>query len=418
MLRLLRSNKGFARFIISRFVHDLAVSATPILLTLSVLQGGGSATSLAFVLGVGALPAVGGALFSRWVTARLTVRGVLIASTLTWVFVMGVTGILKALGRTEFIWLIAISFILELNAAIKYPALRSYVTRIVPKDDLQVANSLRSLASGIAAISGPIIFSFAGSAIPMSIAWFILSGLLLFSLLPLKGLPKGEIVESEAPEPWVTEVRKGWQFFFRSPGIRTVVLTSGLWHLIGWSVILVSGPVILHDRGNLAAWGWVQAAITAGMLAGASLAGRIKVMRLPRFAVLGLCPALVFGLLLSFSLPVFLLVAAAALVGFSLSIAGILWDTGIQANVPEEQLEVIFSFDYLFSEAFEPLGLLFVPILIALFASEIILLRYVSLALLILLIVIAFLAPQKLTARSLSDSDNDLPLWVSNEPDD
>ncbi|KGM13388.1 MFS transporter [Cellulomonas bogoriensis] len=397
MTDVLRRNPRLAAFLASRFAYVLGAGGAPVLLTLTTLHDGGTLSSLAFVLGAGALPAVFGALVSKWLSDRITTRGLLLATTVCWAAAALTTGVLQLAGMVTVLWLCVVSFVIELSAALQYPSLGSYLPRIVRKEDLVRANSARAFTTGIAGILGPAVFAFTGSLIPVAVAWFLLAAVLTASALPLRRLPRGEAFEAEDPGVW-RDLRDGWTYFWSSTGLWLVVVTSGVWHFFGWSILSVAGPVVLRDAGTIAVWGWVQSARAAGSLLGALMASRLRAHRVPRWALLSLCPALVLGILLSLDASLAWMLAAAAATGIALSVGGVLWASAVQREVPAHRMGQVFGYDYLFSEAINPLGLLFVPVMVLLAGTERALLQHASLILLLAVVLAALLAPRRLTS--------------------
>lgn len=196
------------------------------------------------------------------------------------------------------------------------------------------------------------------------------------------------------------DLRSGWTYFWSARGLWVVVVVSGVWHFFGWSVLTVAGPVILRDGGNIAVWGWLQSALAAGSLLGALVAARLRTTRVARWALVSLCPALVLGLLLSAQASIGWLLLVAGSTGVGLSVGGVLWASAVQREVPQERLSQVFGYDYLFSEAVNPLVLLLVPVLASLAGGEQPALRYASLGLLVVVVLVAVVAPRRLTNGS------------------
>jgi MFS family permease len=402
-------NDGLAPFLVSRFAYVMGAAGAPVLLTLTTLERGGSLTSLAFVLGAGALPSVFGALISKRISDRITTRGLLLWTTLAWVLTAAITATLGLLDAQTVVWLCVVSFVIELSAALQYPSLGSYLPRLVREEDLERANSARSFTVGIAGIVGPAAFALAGTVVPTWVGWIALAGMLALSSIPLSRLPRGEAVTVDDSGVW-GELRDGWSYFWSSRGIWVVVVVSGVWHFFGWSILTVTGPVILRDGyDNVAAWGWLQSALAAGSLLGALAAARLRTTRVARWALVSLCPALVLGVLLSFRTGIAWVLVMAALTGAAMAAGGVLWHSAIQREVPADRLGQVFGFDYLFSEAINPIGLLFVPVLAGVIGGQETLLTYASTMLLAVVLVAAILAPRGLTPTSSGRADDAPP---------
>lgn len=396
---MLRRNPGLAPFLLSRFAYVIGATGSPVLLTLTTLGASDSLSSLAVVLGAGALHAVAGAFVSKWLSDRLSARGLLALTAGLWVLAAGITGAWFAVAAVPVAWLCAVSFVIELSAALQYPSLGSYLPQVVADADLGAANSARSFTTGLAGILGPVLFAFTGGLVPVSLSWLLLAGVMVISALPLARLPREQAFEADGLGVW-KDMRAGWSYFWSCRGLWTVVVVSGIWHLFGWSALTVVGPVVLRNQyDDLRIWGWLQAALAAGSLIGALVAARVSVQRVAAWALASLAPAMVLAGLLSVHAAVIWLLVLAGVTGASLSIGSVLWASAVQREVPRARMSQVFSYDYLFSEAINPIGLLMIPALVAAAGGEITLLRTASVAILALIVTAAVTAPKRLAHR-------------------
>ncbi|HEX8865431.1 MAG TPA: MFS transporter, partial [Lentzea sp.] len=123
---------------------------------------------------------------------------------------------------------------------------------------------------------------------------------------------------------------------------------------------MVLGPVIADTVIGRETWGLVLAAQTAGMVAGAFIAMRLRVRRL---LLLGCACVAAFALLpLTLALyPVpWVLMVASFVCGVCLEQFGIAWETSLQHHVPADRLARVYSYDMLGSIAAVPLAQLVV----------------------------------------------------------
>jgi MFS family permease len=84
---------------------------------------------------------------------------------------------------------------------------------------------------------------------------------------------------------------------------------------------------------------------------------RLRPRRILLAATLGFLLTIPFLVALAGPLPLPALVALAALAGIGAEIFGVLWDTAMQQEIPEEKLSRLYSYDALGSWALIPLAL-------------------------------------------------------------
>lgn len=362
--RLMRSNRNFSAFLVSRGTYGLAASALPALLAVSVITKGHGVSDLAFVLGIGALPAVAGALFSPALLRRFSQKSVFQATCLIWSAITLAIAVVELVSSLPLWGLIGVSFLLELVTSTLYPAVGAYLPQLVEKSQLQEANAQRSVVMGTVAVAGPIFISPVAALGLVWQAWLALSMAMIVAFYMQSRLPSGHHAGASS-ERLLDALASGWEFFRRSPGILTIVCYSCLWHLLGWSAFMVAGPWLLeHEYGALWAWGLIEGVFAAGLILGGMLAPRIKGPT-GTICISSLFPLLILLLGLTFHWPIWLLICLGGLTGMMLTVGGVHWSTRIQQDTPSEMIAPVFSLDYLFSEGIAPLGYLLMPFIIA-----------------------------------------------------
>src|SRR5262249_53946262 len=137
-------------------------------------------------------------------------------------------------------------------------------------------------------------------------------------------------------EPFLAELREGWNEFRRQTWIWTTIVFFGIGNMAGAS-LFVLGPVLAkRDYGGAGAWAaWVRAT-GIGAILGGVLALRVRPRRPLVASVVYAIPygfqTLAFGL----ALPLPVLIAIGVLVGTTLSLHIALWFTVFQREVPEQ----------------------------------------------------------------------------------
>jgi MFS family permease len=109
--------------------------------------------------------------------------------------------------------------------------------------------------------------------------------------------------------------------------------------------------------GGAGAWAALLAAFSFGTLLGNLLAMRVRPRRPLVFAwsvILLSGPSLV---LLAFHAPVWTIAVSEAASGLSIGVAGTVWETTLQRNVPKQALSRISAYDWMGSTVLRPVGL-------------------------------------------------------------
>ncbi len=358
-------NTNFRWFLISRSVYSLCLAGLPALLIVSTVKQGGTSDTLGMVLGVGALPAVLGALFSPKILQKVSQRGLFISTSIAWCFIaIFMSGASYFEFRSRAI-LIVVSFLLELIGSVFYPSIGSYLPQIVSKDLLKTANSTRAAVGNALGVLGPILFTVIATEGSLTGSWLLIAILMLVALATQCKLPAGRLVSPLAPGGILAEARSGLRIFFGNETIRTVVLFSGLWHLVVWSTYMVAGPLLMQRwHSSLAWWGWIEGAFALGTVLGSVGARRVRgdVMYL---CVLGMFPQAILLAMLAMGSPVWTLLLMSLISGLSLAAGGVLWITWVQSSLDDEEIPSVLSWDYLFSEGLAPIGYLVAPVVIS-----------------------------------------------------
>jgi MFS family permease len=167
------------------------------------------------------------------------------------------------------------------------------------------------------------------------------------------------------------ELREGWREFRTRTWLWVIVLQFGFVNAVELGVQGVLGPAIAKDHlGGAAAWGLILTADALGLIAGGLILLRFRPRRLLLTATLGVLLTVPFVLGLAGPLPVAALVLLAALAGIGAETFGIMWDTTMQQEIPQEKLSRVSSYDALGSWVLIPLGLAIVGPLAEVFGTR------------------------------------------------
>ncbi|MGW6744266.1 MFS transporter [Streptomyces sp. NPDC055025] len=373
----------FARVWISQLTSSLGDQMFPFAIATSVLVEDDSVTGFGAVLAARALGMalcvlIGGVVADRFPRIRImwsvdVLRAVVVAGAA-----------MAVLGAPT--WALALLVLLVgAGEAFFDPAYESLLPRIVPKRQLEAANSLTTATERTIGILGPTVAGAvvaligARSALLFDAATFAASALLLLGVKEKARTKTEATATAEKPteqagkptEPaWggsvIREVLEGFREARSRPWVWAILLMS-LFHVLTtvpvWFVLLPER--LLRSTSDTVAYGVVLAAFSAGALIGGILVRRGIRSGSGTVALLSLLPfGLAVGLLgVTSSVPVLTLAAIPA--GAGLASFQVLWMSALQRTIPDELLGRVMSLDWLSSTAAAPVGYALVGLALA-----------------------------------------------------
>jgi len=227
----------------------------------------------------------------------------------------------------------------------------------VPDEIRKQANALSRLGIGAAMIvgaaaAGLLVAEFnAGWVIAIDAFTFSVAAL-FFALVRVP--PVRDTSEPRAST--IHELRVGWAEFVSRTWLWVVVLGFMFFNAAEVGAISVLGPVMADAEFGRRGWGFVLAAQTAGLVAGALIAMRIRVRRLLFVGVLCTFVGALLPAAMAIIPVVWVLVAVAFATGVAIEQFGIAWETSMQEHVPQDKLARVYSYDALGSFIAIPIG--------------------------------------------------------------
>lgn len=357
----LTRHKGFTRLASARFISNLGNGITPIAMSFGVLGlPGGSASQLSLVLGSQMIPLLlfmlfGGVVGDRYKRNKIVGGSDILGSA----FVM-VSATSFIFGYVSIPLLCVMGALFGVLNALWWPAFAGVLPEIVPKGELQRANSVIGLLTNFGytagALLGGALVAIAGSgwALAVDSLSFFIAGLLVWSI----DLPR--IIRDDSGTMF-HQLKEGWREFISRRWVVSVVIAFTFINLAYESTLGVLGPLAMKERGyGPKEWSLVLAVSTVGMiLTGLSL----LVVRLRRPLLFGILPMLfmatwIFSLSLNAS--IWIPIAISFFAGVAIEIFYVAWSTSMQHNIPEESYSRVVSYDALGSYALAPIGLIFI----------------------------------------------------------
>jgi MFS family permease len=339
------AGNAMAQIALAFAVRDVTTSVT----TLGVVVATRSITNLVFLLWGGV------------VADRLPRQYVLVGSSTVSALSQGLLAALVLTGSVSIPAFVVLAAVNGMSSAFSFPASSALIPQTVPSELRQRANALLRLGLNSSMIAGAslggLLIAFAGPGWGLAVdaLSFALAGL-AFSRVRVAAAR----VAAEHRPGVLSEMRAGWTEFSSRTWVWLVVVAFVFVNAAYAGGTMVLGPVIADTVIGRETWGLVPAAQTAGMVAGAFLAMRLRVRRLLLFGVI--CMVAFAGLPLALALhPVpWLLMVASFVCGVCMEQFGVAWETSLQQHVPADRLARVYSYDMLGSMAAVPLAQLVV----------------------------------------------------------
>ena len=350
--------RDFRNVFLAQSVSVFGDGITPVALTWAVLALTHSGTDLGIVLACQAIPLVllalvGGVWADRLPRARLMVGSDLVRAAVQ------LTGAALLLSGAAQVWQLALLAACHGAAeAFFRPAAGALLPQIVPAGRLQQANALMGMSDNFGWMVGPAVAGVlvaaigAGGAIAVDGVTFLVSAAFLATLR----VPA--ILRTETARGFFAELRKGWYEVKSRTWLWTMLLRVCLVLFIVIAPFQVLGPMGLLKEGyGAAAWGWLQAVFSAGMIVGMLIAMRYRPRRPMITVTLTGATAVLTPLTMAIFGDPWTLGAVYTLRGVSVGVLVAVWNTTLQTQIPRESLGRVTAWDWMSSLALWPVGL-------------------------------------------------------------
>ncbi len=354
----LLSFPAYRALLISGVLTVLAMSAFPIALAVTVLDAGGSATTLGLILAVRVLSGVLMAPIGGVWVDRLPRRTILILADGFRAIIGSVVIFIDP--ENISMWILgAIVVLMGISDAFGGPAQGAIMQSILPDRLLPSGNVIKGIAFKGATIAGPgiagvIVVSLGTHATYVATSIFFLVGAALLFLVN-----EGTKVASENPQTtFIEEMREGLRVVWYYKWIAAMILMASVQLMMVIGVENVLLPVITkRDFGTASVYATSAALFSAGGAISAVICIKSKVKN-P-----GLVSVVVWGLfvlaplVLAFPSAKSVIFIAYFIAGFSVGPWEAFWATQVQREVPPEYQGRVFAIDYMGSLGLMPLGM-------------------------------------------------------------
>ena len=350
------AERDFRLFFTGYLTSFFGSQMVPVAVTFAVLNNGGTAADVGYVLAAETVPLVVFLLVGGVIADRLPRRAVMIGADLLRTASQGTLAGLLLTGRPalwEFMVLLAFT---GAGQAFFSPAMTGLIPQVASPARLQQANALNGLAQSAGTVVGPatggVLVATAGPgwAVAVDAATYLVSAYCLARVsVPLTG--------AAARSSFLADLRLGWREFRSRAWLVAVVISAALWHLLVLAPFMVLGAVVAKtDLGGAGAWGAILAAQGIGAVAGGLVMLRVRPGRPLVTAMVALFTDAAPVSLLAVRAPVAAVAAGAFVAGWGVATFSVLWDTTMQREIPPAVLSRVSAYDWFGSVAFLPIG--------------------------------------------------------------
>jgi MFS family permease len=349
--------RDFRLLFIGQTTSRLGSAMAPVALAFAILNTlHGSATDIGIVLAVRQVTVIVFILFGGVLGDRLPRHHVMVASNVVSGASQAVVAALLLTSHAQLWELAVLAAVNGGSSAFFFPASTGIIPQTVPVTMLQQANATLRLAINSTTITGAALGGIVVAATSPGIAIAVdaLSYGLAAIAIGLMRLPASLRMEGSSV---LHELREGWRDFWSRPWLWAIVIQFGLVNAATAGTEAVLGPTVAKEHlGGAAGWGVVLAAESIGLVSCGVMMLRWRPRRILRVATYSVFALVLFPIALAVPAPLTVVIAAAFLTGFGIEIFGVLWDTAVMQEIPQEKLSRVSSYDALGSWVLMPVG--------------------------------------------------------------
>jgi len=364
------SFKGYRLFWYSSTIFVLGASAFPIALAVTILDAGGTATSLGLILGARVLSGVLFAPFAGVWSDRLPRKQVMIAADLSRAAIVFAMVFVSAPQLPHF-WLALAVFLMGVGDAFGAASAGAIMPSLLPDDKLPAGNVARGVVIKTASIIGPGIGGVSVFLIGGRLTFLFTAIAFVIGTYFLAHIKEDINAGKKEQEAFMVELREGLRTVREIPWIGAVIAMASIQLMIVLAAENVLLPVITRrEFGTNTAFALSAAAFSIGGIVSAIISVKLKVKHEGRFSILVWILLVIAPLSLAFPISETFVIFAYLLAGFSVGPWEAFWSSAIQREVPRDLQGRVFSIDHMGSVGLMPLGMALVGPAVSLFGEK------------------------------------------------
>lgn len=351
--------RDFRILLADRLLAPLAYSFSAVGVSFAVLDVTGSTADLSYVLAAQMVPSVLFMLFGGVAADRFKPQLVIVLGNLLIAVGEGLFGLLTLTHSIGLPAMVGLELVTGTGMCLFWPASTALLPKIVPNEHLQAANALSRMVMNGSQMGGMAIAGLTVAAVGPG--WSLLvCGVGMLGTVPLLASLKARANERPEHEPSVWhELREGWQEFLKHAWIWGTVLEYLLVNACWYGGLLVLGPVVAKEHlGGPAAWGWLNAMFSVGLILGGVVALRWMPKR-PMLLVTGLPVTMALACWGIGALwPFWLILLSWLVAGVATEVLVVCWNVSLARFIRPDRLARVSAYDGLGSTLAMPLGAL------------------------------------------------------------
>ena len=351
------SYPGYRLFWFSTTIFVLGASAFPIALAVTIIDQGGSATTLGLILGSRILASVIGAPFAGVWTDRLPRKQVMIAADLSRGLIVFLMVFLSG-PSTPHIFLGLAVFLMGVGDAFGAASAGAIMPSLVPDEKLPAANVARNIVVRTATIIGPGIGGVSVALIGGRLTFLFTAIMFALGTYFLNQIKEEIKNESKERESFLTEMREGLRTVIEIPWIGAMIFMVSFQLMVLLAAETVLLPIITkREFASNTPFALSAASFSIGSIISALLCVKIKIKHQGQVSILVWMIVIIAPIALAFPISGWLIVAAYFIAGFSVGPWEAWWSSAVQREVPQHLQGRVFSIDHMGSTALMPLGM-------------------------------------------------------------
>lgn len=364
------SYKGYRLFWFSTTIFVLGASAFPIALAVTVLDAGGSATTLGLILGARILSGVVFAPFAGVWADRLPRKQVMMAADLFRAAIVFSMVFISAPSMPHFGLGIAV-FVMGIGDAFGAASAGAFIPSLLPEEKLPAGNVARGVVVRMASIVGPGIGGASVLLIGGRMTFLFTAIAFAFGTFFLAQIKEDVNADKKPQEPFFTELREGLRTVWEIKWVGAMIAMASVQLMVVLAAEAVLLPVITRREFHTnTVFAISAAAFSVGGVISAIIFARIKVKHEGQTSVLIWMLLILAPLVLAFPVNETVVVCAYLLAGLSVGPWEAYWNSAIQREIPHELQGRVFSIDHMGSSGLMPLGMALVGPAVVFFGEK------------------------------------------------
>lgn len=364
------SYKGYRLFWLSNTIFVFGASAFPIALAVTVLDAGGTATTLGLILGARVLSGVVFAPFAGVWADRLPRRNVMIGADLFRSAVVLSMVFVSAPSMPHYLLGLAV-FLMGLGDAFGAAAAGAIVPSLVPDEKLPAANVARNISTKGATIIGPGIGGAAVFLVGGRFTFIFTACAFAIGTYFLFKIQEDISSDKRKQEPFFTELKEGLRTVRDIPWIGAMIAMASLQLMVVIAAETVLLPVITRrEFDSNTPFALSAAAFSIGSIISAILCVKIKVKHEGYVSIFVWMFIVIAPLALVFPISGTFIVIAYLFAGFSVGPWEAWWSSAVQREVPAHLQGRVFSIDHMGTAGLMPIGMALIGPAVALFGEK------------------------------------------------